>query len=110
MFAMKVTYVSAAGTEETIDLKGGVSVQEGAIQNCIEGIDADCGGGMSCATCMVFIPEEWQEKVGQPSDHEQGMLEAVEGSKANSRLSCQIKMTEELDGLVVLMPEEQPGC
>jgi 2Fe-2S ferredoxin len=107
---MKVTYVSAGGDQQTIDIKGGVSVQDGAIQNCIEGIDAECGGGMSCATCMVFVPEEWVDKVGKPSDHEREMLEAVPGSQPNSRLSCQIRMSEALDGLVVVMPAEQSGC
>ncbi|MFA7555875.1 MAG: 2Fe-2S iron-sulfur cluster-binding protein [Spongiibacteraceae bacterium] len=107
---MKVTYVSAGGDETVIDLKGGVSIQEGAIQNCIDGIDADCGGGMSCATCHVFIDPNWVEKVGPPTQLEADMLSAVPGSTEASRLSCQIRMSPELDGLVVHMPEEQHGC
>lgn len=107
---MKVTYVTVLGDETSIDLKGGVSVQEGAIQNGIDGIDADCGGGMSCATCHVFVDPDWVAKVGTPGQHEADMLSAVPDSNARSRLSCQIVMNEELDGLVVHMPKEQHGC
>lgn len=107
---MKVAYVTAGGDETVIDLKGGVSVQEGAIQNGIDGIDADCGGGMSCATCHVFVGSEWLDKVGPPSKHEAEMLSALPDSTESSRLSCQIVMNEELDGLVVHMPIEQHGC
>lgn len=107
---MKVIYRSAQGDETVIDLKGGVSVQDGAIQNFIDGIDADCGGGMSCGTCHVFVDPEWVDRVGPATALEKDMLAAIPGSKENSRLSCQIRMKPELDGLVVHMPEDQHGC
>ncbi|BFM07041.1 2Fe-2S iron-sulfur cluster-binding protein [Halioxenophilus aromaticivorans] len=106
---MKVTYVSSEGDETVIDLKGGVTIQEGAIQNLVDGIDADCGGGMSCATCHVFVDSKWVDRVGPPTALESDMLSAIPGSNETSRLSCQISMSSDLDGLVVHMPEEQYG-
>lgn len=107
---ISVTFVSADNKKQVVNVKGGVSVQEAAIQNEVEGIDADCGGGCSCATCHVYVADEWKDKVGPPGDLEASMLELVEGSNESSRLSCQIKMSEELDGLVVTTPEYQSGC
>jgi 2Fe-2S ferredoxin len=107
---ISIKFISADGHEQVVDVRGGVSVQEAAIQNAVDGIDADCGGGCSCATCHVFVADEWRDKVGPPGDLEASMLEVVPGSTENSRLACQIKMTDELDGLVVTTPETQEGC
>lgn len=105
-----ITFVSADNQVQSINVKVGISIQEAAIQNDIIGIDADCGGGCSCATCHIFVADEWCEKVGPPGDLEASMLETVEGSRKSSRLSCQVKIVEELDGLVVYTPEKQTGC
>ncbi|MCB1667414.1 MAG: 2Fe-2S iron-sulfur cluster-binding protein [Porticoccaceae bacterium] len=107
---IRVTFISADDQEQIVNVRGGVSVQEAAIQNDVIGIDADCGGGCSCATCHVFVEDEWCEKVGPPGDLEASMLELVPGSSKNSRLSCQIKLNDSLDGLVVRTPETQEGC
>ncbi len=79
----------------------------GAVQNNIPGIDADCGGACSCATCHVYIDDAWREKVGEPSDLEQSLLDFAHNAQASSRLSCQVEVTDDLDGLVVRMPEVQ---
>jgi 2Fe-2S ferredoxin len=105
-----ITFVSADNQVQSINVKVGISIQEAAIQNDIIGIDADCGGGCSCATCHIFVADEWREKVGPPGDLEASMLESVEGSKGSSRLACQVKIVDELDGLVVYTPEKQTGC
>ena len=105
----KIIFVSADNQKHEVDVRGGVSVQEAAIQNDVEGIDAECGGGCSCATCHVYVADEWVERVGPAGDLEASMLEEVPNARANSRLSCQIKMTEALDGLVVTTPEHQEG-
>ncbi|MFA7554834.1 MAG: 2Fe-2S iron-sulfur cluster-binding protein [Spongiibacteraceae bacterium] len=106
----KLTFISAQNEQRVIEVKGGVSVQDAAIQNDVDGINADCGGGCSCGTCHVFVAEEWREKVGLPNSLEASMLEVIAGSNECSRLSCQIKMSDELDGLVVTTPEFQEGC
>ena len=103
----KITYIEHSGTEHTIDVESGMTVMEGAIKNSIPGIDADCGGACACATCHVYIDEAWQEKVGGPSPMEEDMLDFAFDVRDNSRLSCQIKVTDELDGLVVNLPEKQ---
>ena len=103
----KVTYIEFNGAAHTVDVKVGNSVMEGAVKNNVPGIDADCGGACACATCHVYIEPEWQEAVGDRSDMEESMLDFAENVKPNSRLSCQIKVTETLDGLVVKMPESQ---
>ena len=103
----KVTYIEFSGASHTVDVKVGNSVMEGAVKNNVPGIDADCGGACACATCHVYIEPEWQEAVGDRSDMEESMLDFAENVKPNSRLSCQIKVTETLDGLVVKMPESQ---
>lgn len=104
----QVTYISHSGETQTVELEIGTSVMEGAIENNIDGIVAECGGSCMCATCHVFVDEKFLAKLSKKSDEEIEMLEetAVE-SKANSRLSCQIEMTEELDGLVIHTPETQ---
>ena len=103
----KITYIEFDGTEHTIDVKNGLSVMEGAIKNNVPGIDADCGGACACATCHVYVDEAWREKVGPPNAMEESMLDFAENVAANSRLSCQIKVSDALDGLVVRMPESQ---
>jgi len=103
----KITYIEHDGTEHTIDVKTGLSVMEGAVKNNIPGIDADCGGACACATCHVYVKDEWLEKTGTRSAMEESMLDFAEGVEANSRLSCQIKVTDALEGLVVTMPESQ---
>ena len=103
----KITYITHAGDARTLDVKTGLTVMEGAIKNNVPGIDADCGGACACATCHVYVDEAWMDKVGSPSAMEESMLDFAEGVKSNSRLSCQIKVTDELDGLSVTTPESQ---
>ena len=101
----KITYIQFDGTETVIDVKPGLTVMEGAVKNNVRGIDADCGG--ACATCHVFVDEAWVSKTGEKSAMEESMLDFAENIQPTSRLSCQIKVTEDLDGLVVRMPESQ---
>jgi 2Fe-2S ferredoxin len=103
----KITYIEFNGQEHAVDVEVGLSVMEGAKRNKIPGIDADCGGGCSCATCHVYVAPAWQARVGGRTPIEDATIEFAENVKPNSRLSCQIKVTEELDGLVVRMPESQ---
>jgi 2Fe-2S ferredoxin len=103
----KVTYITYDGTEYPTEVRSGLSVMEGAVKNNVPGIDADCGGACACATCHVFVDEAWRDKTGSPSVMEESMLDFAEGVQPNSRLSCQIKVTDQLDGLVVRMPESQ---
>ncbi len=103
----KITYIEHNGTEHVIDVKSGLSVMEGAVKNNIPGIDADCGGACACATCHVYVDEAWRPKTGEKSAMEESMLDFAENVEDNSRLSCQIKVSDELDGLVVRMPESQ---
>jgi 2Fe-2S ferredoxin len=103
----KITYIEFDGAEHVIDVPLGWSVMEGARKNGVPGIDADCGGGCSCATCHVFIEPEWQARVGGRNPIEDATIEFADNVVENSRLSCQIKVTEELDGLVVRMPKSQ---
>ncbi|WP_374468101.1 2Fe-2S iron-sulfur cluster-binding protein [Phenylobacterium sp.] len=103
----KITYIEHDGTEHVVDVKPGLSVMEGAVKNNIPGIDADCGGACACATCHVYVDAAWQDKTGSKSAMEESMLDFAENVEENSRLSCQIKVSDELDGLVVRMPESQ---
>ena len=103
----KITYIDSLGKDRTIEVDKGLSVMEGAIQNNIPGIDADCGGAMACATCHVYVKEEWLNKLNKTEDSEQDMLDMAFEPKKNSRLSCQLIVTEELDGLVVTTPVKQ---
>ena len=80
---------------------------EAAVKHAVPGIDADCGGACACATCHVYVDAAWEEKTGKPSAMEESMLDFAENVEPNSRLSCQIKVTDDLDGLVVRMPESQ---
>ena len=103
----KITYIEFNGAEHVIDVKPGLSVLEGAVKNNIPGIDADCGGACACATCHVYVQEPWLDKTGEKSAMEESMLDFAENVQDNSRLSCQIKVSGELEGLVVKMPESQ---
>ena len=102
-----ITYIEHNGTEHTIEVKTGQSVMEGAVKHNIPGIDADCGGACACATCHVYVDAAWTDKTGTKSAMEESMLDFAEGVEPNSRLSCQIKVSDELDGLIVRMPESQ---
>ena len=103
----KITYIEHGGKSHTIEVSNGLSVMEGAVQNNIPGIDADCGGSMACATCHVYVKEEWFNKLPKKEDGEEDMLDMAFETKKNSRLSCQLMVSEQLDGLVVDLPEKQ---
>ena len=103
----KITYIDAAGVARTVDGEIGSTVMETAIKNGVPGIEAECGGACACSTCHVYVDEAWREKTGEPSPMEEDMLDFAYEVKPNSRLSCQIKVTEALDGLVVSTPERQ---
>ena len=103
----KITYIEFSGKSQTIVVANGLSVMEGAVQNDIPGIDADCGGGMACATCHVYVKEEWFDKLPKKEDGEEDMLDMAFEPKKNSRLSCQLIVSDELDGLIVSTPSKQ---
>jgi len=103
----KITYIEFDGTEHPVEVRNGLTVMEGAIKNNVPGIDAACGGACACSTCHVYVDEAWREKTGTASAMEESMLDFAQNVQPNSRLSCQIKVTDALDGLVVRMPEEQ---
>jgi 2Fe-2S ferredoxin len=107
MQMVKIIYVEFDGSEHVVDVAKGLSVMEGAIKNIIPGIDADCGGACACATCHIYVDETWWERLEAPEEMELSMLDFAENIKDNSRLSCQIPVTETLDGLIVRMPESQ---
>jgi 2Fe-2S ferredoxin len=104
---VQITYVEHDGTEHVVDSQSGVSLMQAAIDNLVPGIDADCGGECSCATCHVMVSENWLEKVGSPGEMEESMLDLNPERQENSRLSCQVEVSEDLDGLRVTMPEFQ---
>ena len=103
----KITYKDQQGNSKTIEVENGLSVMEGAIQNDIPGIDADCGGSMACATCHVYVEEKWLVKLPKAEDGEVDMIDMAFEPKKNSRLSCQLIVSDELDGLKVITPEKQ---
>ena len=103
----KITYIEHNGTNHTVDVQNGLTVMEGAVQNNIPGIDADCGGSMACATCHVYVKEDWFDKINKKNGGEDDMLDQAYEPKKNSRLSCQIIVSDDLDGLEVDMPEKQ---
>ena len=103
----KITYIEHGGKSHTIEVSNGLSVMEGAVQKNIPGIDADCGGSMACSTCHVKLKEEWFNKLPKKEDGEEDMLDMAFEPKKNSRLSCQIMVTDQLEGLVVNLPEKQ---
>ena len=103
----KITYIEINGTSHTVDVAEGLTVMEGAVQNNIPGIDADCGGGMACATCHVYVKDEWFDKINKKSEGEDDMIDQAYEPKKSSRLSCQIQVSPEIDGLEVHLPEKQ---
>jgi 2Fe-2S ferredoxin len=103
----KITYIDHQGGTRTVDAEIGATVMETAIKNNVPGIEAECGGACACATCHVHVDEAWRAIVGEPSPMEEDMLDFGFDVRENSRLSCQIKVTEELDGLIVRTPERQ---
>ncbi|MDA9703673.1 2Fe-2S iron-sulfur cluster-binding protein [Candidatus Pelagibacter bacterium] len=103
----KITYIDNEGNSKTIDVENGLSVMEGAIQNNIPGIDADCGGSMACATCHVYVEEKWLNKLPKAEDAEVDMIDMAFEPKKNSRLSCQLIVSDELNGLTVTTPSKQ---
>jgi 2Fe-2S ferredoxin len=104
---VKITYIENDGTEHTVEAKSGWSVMENAVKNAVPGILGECGGSATCGTCRIYVGEEWLARMQEPHADELAVLEFVEESQPGARLSCQIKMTELLDGLVVRMPEKQ---
>jgi len=103
----KITYIDNQGSSKIIDVENGLTVMEGAIQNDIPGIDADCGGSMACATCHVYVEEKWLDKIPKAEEAEVDMIDMAFEPKKNSRLSCQLIVSDELDGLIVTTPEKQ---
>ena len=103
----KITYTDQQGNSKTIDVENGLTVMEGAIQNNIPGIDADCGGSMACATCHVYVEEKWLDKLPEAEEGEVDMIDMAFEPKKNSRLSCQLIVSDEIDGLEVTTPAKQ---
>ena len=103
----KITYKDSQGNSKTIEVENGLTVMEGAIQNDIPGIDADCGGSMACATCHVYVEEKWFNKISKAEEAEVDMIDMAFEPKKNSRLSCQLIISDVLDGLKVTTPEKQ---
>ena len=103
----KITYIEHNGKSHEVEVAKELTVMEGAVQNNIPGIDADCGGGMACATCHVYVKDEWFDKLTPKEDGEEDMLDMAFEPKKNSRLSCQLVVSDSLDGLVVNIPSKQ---
>ena len=103
----KITFIDAAGTSRDVEVKSGTSIMEAAVKNMIPGIDADCGGACACATCHVYVAEDWAGKLKPKADMEDSMLDFADDVRDTSRLCCQILMSDDLDGIVVETPESQ---
>ena len=103
----KINYTDSSGNTKTIDVENGLSVMEGALQNNISEIDADCGGSMACATCHVYVDEKWLDKIPKIENAENDMIDMAFEPKKNSRLSCQLIVSDDLDGLHVTTPKKQ---
>jgi 2Fe-2S ferredoxin len=103
----KITYIDATGTRYEVEAENGSTVMENAIRNGVPGIEAECGGACACATCHVYVDESFKDIVGSPEPMEEDMLDFAFDVRPNSRLSCQIRVRDELDGLVVSVPERQ---
>ncbi len=103
----KITFIENSGKSQTIEVANGLTVMEGAVQNDVPGIDADCGGAMACATCHVYVNEEWLDKISKKEDGEEDMLDMAFEPKKNSRLSCQLIVSDSMDGLIVSTPPKQ---
>ena len=103
----KITFITSDAKIYEVDVQNGLTVMEGAVQNDVPGIDADCGGGMACATCHVYVNNEWFDKIPAKEDGEEDMIDMAYEPKKNSRLSCQIIVSDELNGLTVHIPSKQ---
>jgi 2Fe-2S ferredoxin len=103
----KVTYIEFNGKQHEVNVENGLSIMEGAVQNGVPGIDADCGGACACATCHVYVKEEWLDKLPEKVDSEIDMLDFAFETKKNSRLSCQLILEDKYDGIIVNLPEKQ---
>jgi 2Fe-2S ferredoxin len=103
----RITFIQPDGTENVVEAELGMTVMEAAVKNSVHGIAAECGGACACATCHVYVDEAWREATGQPEQMEEDMLDFAFDVRPSSRLSCQIKVTDALDGLVVRIPEKQ---
>jgi 2Fe-2S ferredoxin len=103
----KITYIEHNGKEHQIEMPLGFSIMEGAIKNSIPGIDADCGGSCACATCHVYVDEKFLHKIPEAEEAEKDMLDFVQDAEKSSRLSCQIIISNEIDGIRVKMPKKQ---
>ena len=103
----KITYIEHGGQRHEIEVANGLTVMEGAVQNDIPGIDADCGGSMACATCHVYVKDDWYDKLDEKSEGEDDMIDQAYDPKKNSRLSCQITVSDKIEGLIVHLPEKQ---
>ena len=103
----KITFIEHDGTKHTVEAENGMTVMEAAVKNSVPGIDADCGGACACATCHVYVGKDWLDKTGTAEQMEEDMLDFAFDVRDNSRLSCQIKVTDEIDGLEVDLPEKQ---
>ena len=103
----KITYIEHSGKSHTVDVSNGLTVMEGAVQNDIPGIDADCGGSMACATCHVYVKDDWFNKLPPKNEGEDDMLDQAFEPNSSSRLSCQIQISDDLEGLKVHLPEKQ---
>jgi 2Fe-2S ferredoxin len=104
---VKITFIDAAGQSRTVEAEEGSTVMEAAIRNDVPGIEAECGGACACATCHVYVDEAWVEKLPKPESMEEDMLDFAYDVRTESRLSCQIRVTAQIDGLVVRTPEQQ---
>jgi 2Fe-2S ferredoxin len=103
----KITFIQPDGRAQTVEGEAGMTVMETAKKNLVDGIEAECGGACACATCHVYVDDQWRERVGPPAEMEEDMLDFAFDVRESSRLSCQIKVTPELDGLVVRVPDKQ---
>ncbi len=103
----KIVFIEHNGEVHEVEAETGSTVMEAAIRNMVPGIEAECGGALACATCHVYVEEDWRDKTGEASEMEEDMLDFAFEVKPNSRLSCQIKVSDELDGLTVRVPERQ---
>ena len=103
----KITYITHDNQKHEVEVQNGLTVMEGAVQNDIPGIDADCGGSMACATCHVYVKDDWYDKLDEKSEGEDDMIDQAYDPKKNSRLSCQITVSDKIEGLIVHLPEKQ---
>ncbi len=103
----KITFITSSGESHEVDVAAGSTVMENAIKNMVPGIEAECGGACACATCHVYVDPAWNDKTGEPEPMEEDMLDFAQDVRDTSRLSCQIRVTDDMDGLVVHIPESQ---